>query len=136
MAFRSTTPASAKLFGLDIAGTVSSAIAGAGGVTPAVLIKRGPRVRATADPANGTRSTETRIPCKAIASTRDADGKRLAEVTLLGASIVYQGARIVPEVGDAIEIRGEQLEIGAVPEVDPAAATYTCAAAGGARVLR
>jgi tRNA A37 threonylcarbamoyladenosine dehydratase len=32
MAFRSTTPASTKLFGIDIAGTISSAIAGAGGL--------------------------------------------------------------------------------------------------------
>lgn len=132
MALRATTPASTKLFGIDIAGTVSSAIASAGGVTPAVLIKRGPRVRATADPANGTRSTDTRIPCQAIVDGSDAE----AVITLLGASIVYQGARIVPEAGDAIEVRGRTMEIGERPEADPAAATYTCRAAGAARVLR
>lgn len=131
MAFRSTTPASTKLFGLDLAGTVSSAITGAGGVTPAVLIKRGPRVRATADPANGTRSTDTRIPCQSIDERKDGGHA----VTLLGASIVYQGARVVPEVGDAIEIRGATVEVGAV-EVDPACAAYTCTAAGAVRSQR
>jgi hypothetical protein len=131
MALRSTTPASTKLFGIDIAGAVSSAIAGAGGVTPAVLIKRGPRVRATADPANGTRSTDTRIACRGIDERRDG----AHAVTLLGASIVYQGARVVPEVGDAIEIGGYQVEVGAV-EVDPAAAAYTCTAAGAVRGQR
>jgi hypothetical protein len=33
-------------------------------------------------------------------------------------------------------VRGRTLEIGARPEADPAAATYTCRAAGAARVLR
>ena len=131
MAFRTTTPGSTLLFGLDIAGTVANAIGSAGGVTPAVLIKRGPRVRATADPASGTRSTDTRIPCQAIDEREDGGHA----VTLIGASIVYQGARVVPEVGDAIELRGYQLEVGAV-EVDPAAAAYTCAAAGAARSQR
>lgn len=131
MALRSTTPASTKLFGLDIAGAVASAVASAGGVTPAVLIKRGPRVRATADPANGTRSTDTRIACRGIDERKDG----AHTVTLLGASIVYQGARIVPEVGDAIEIGGYQVEVGAV-EVDPAAAAYTCTAAGAVRGQR
>jgi protein involved in polysaccharide export with SLBB domain len=132
MPFRTTTPGSTLLFGLDIAGTVADAIGAAGGVTPAVLIKRGPRARATADPANGTRSTDTRIPCQAIVDGSDAE----AAVTLLGASIVYQGARVVPEAGDAIEVRGRTMEIGERPEADPAAATYTCRAAGAARVLR
>lgn len=132
---RTTTPASTKLFGLDIAGTVATAIAGAGGVTPAVLIKRGPRVRATADPAGGTRSTDTRIPCRAIVDSKDADGQRAASITLLGATILLAGARVIPEAGDAIEIRGETFEVGGV-EVDPAAATYTCTSAAGARVVR
>lgn len=131
MPFRTTTPGSTLLFGLDIAGTVADAIGAAGGVTPAVLIKRGPRARATADPANGTRSTDTRIPCQAIVDGSDAE----AAVTLLGASIVYQGARVVPEVGDAIEIGGYQVEVGSV-EVDPAAAAYTCTTAGAVRVMR
>ncbi len=131
MALRTTTPASTKLFGIDIAGTLSSAISSAGGVTPATLIKRGPRVRATADPANGTRSTDTRIACRGIDERKDG----AHTVTLLGASIVYQGARVVPEVGDAIEIGGYQVEVGTV-EVDPAAAAYTCTAAGAARSQR
>jgi hypothetical protein len=99
---RTTTPASTKLFGLDIAGTAAGAIASAGGVTPAVLISRGPRVRATASPADGTRSIATRIACRAISSSRDADGQRLASVTLLGATILSAGARVVPEAGDEI----------------------------------
>lgn len=131
MPFRTTTPGSTLLFGLDIAGTVADAIGAAGGVTPAVLIKRGPRARATADPANGTRSTDTRIACRGIDERKDG----AHTVTLLGASIVYQGARIVPEVGDAIEIGGYQVEVGSV-EVDPAAAAYTCTTAGAVRVMR
>lgn len=132
MALRTTTPASTKLFGLDIAGTLSSAISSAGGVTPAVLIKRTPGTRTSGNPAAGTNATEIRIPCQAIVDGSDAE----AAITLLGASIVYQGARVVPEAGDAIEVRGRTLEISERPEADPAAATYTCRAAGAARVLR
>ena len=132
MALRTTTPASTKLFGIDIAGTLSSAISSAGGVTSAVLIKRTPGTRTSGNPAAGTNATEIRIPCQAIVDGSDAE----AAITLLGASIVYQGARVVPEAGDAIEVRGRTLEIGERPEADPAAATYTCRAAGAARVLR
>ena len=135
MTIRSTTPASTKLFGIDVAGTVAGAIASAGGVTPATLIKRGPRERQTADPAAGTRATETRVECQAVAGAEVRDGQRIVEATLLGASIVYAGTRVVPEAGDAIEIRGQQFEIGPIEE-DPAAATYTVKAAAGARVLR
>lgn len=132
MALRTTTPASTRLFGLDIAGTVSSAVAAAGGVTPATLIKRTPGTRTSGNPAAGTNATEIRIPCQAIVDGSDAE----AVITLLGASIIYQGARVVPEAGDAIEVRGRTMEIGERPEADPAAATYTCKAAGAARVLR
>lgn len=132
MALRTTTAASTRLFGLDIAGTLSSAISSAGGVTPAVLIKRTPGTRTSGSPAAGTNATEIRIPCQAIVDGSDAE----AAITLLGASIVYQGVRVVPEAGDAIEVRGRTMEIGERPEADPAAATYTCRAAGAARVLR
>lgn len=132
MALRTTTAASTRLFGLDIAGTLSSAISSAGGVTPAVLIKRTPGTRTSGNPAAGTNATEIRIPCQAIVDGSDAE----AAITLLGASIVYQGVRVVPEAGDAIEVRGRTMEIGERPEADPAAATYTCRAAGAARVLR
>ena len=132
MALRTTTPASTRLFGLDIAGTLSSAISSAGGVTSAVLIKRTPGTRTSGNPAAGTNATEIRIPCQAIVDGSDAE----AAITLLGASIVYQGARVVPEAGDAIEVRGRTMEIGERPEADPAAAAYTCRAAGAARVLR
>lgn len=131
MALRTTTPASTKLFGIDIAGTLSSAISSAGGVTPAVLIKRTPGSRTSGSPAAGTNATEIRIPCQAIDERKDG----AHAVTLLGASIVYQGARIVPEVGDAIEVRGATVEVGAV-EADPACAAYTCTAAGAVRVQR
>ena len=135
MALRTTTPASTRLFGLDIAGTLSSAISSAGGVTSAVLIKRTPGTRTSGNPAAGTNATEIRIPCQAIVDGGGA-GAAITLITLLGASIIYQGARVVPEAGDAIEVRGRTMEIGERPEADPAAATYTCRAAGAARVLR
>ena len=77
------------------------------------------------------RCRRARIACRGIDERKDG----AHTVTLLGASIVYQGARVVPEVGDAIEIGGYQVEVGTV-EVDPAAAAYTCTAAGAARSQR
>lgn len=123
---RTTTAASTALFGLDIAGELHSAIAGAGGVTPATLIKRASRQRATAEPSNGTRVVEERISCRAIREEGGTEGKRTATISLLGASIVSGGARVVPELGDAIEILGERWEVTGAPAVDPVTAIYDC----------
>lgn len=123
---RTTTAASTSLFGLDIAGELAGAIADAGGVLAATLIKRTSRARATADLTNGTRITEERISCRAIRDEAGASGKRTATISLLGATILQDGARVVPEIGDAIEVLSERWEVTDAPTVDPATAIYDC----------
>lgn len=123
---RTTTSASTALFGLDIAGELAGAITSAGGVTAAVLIKRTSRVRATADVTSGTRQTEQSIPCQAIRDEGGEAGKRTASIAILGATALLDGARVAPELGDAITILGEQWEVVGAPTVDAATAIYDC----------
>lgn len=123
---RTTSNASTALFGLDIAGELAGAIADAGGVLAASLIKRTSRARATADLTNGTRIAEASIACRAIRDEAGASGKRTATISLLGATILQDGARVVPEIGDAIEILDERWEITGAPVVDAATAIYDC----------
>lgn len=125
---RTTTAASTKIAGLDLAGIVDREMQRAGLGMPATLHRRASRVVATADPAGGTRAIETAIPCRGIRDEAAKAGVRTVTVTLFGASIVADGARVIPEVGDAVTIRGERLEIVGPIEDDPAAATYTFAA--------
>lgn len=122
---RTTTAASTKIAGLDMAGLIDRETKRAGLGMPATLHRRASRVVATADPAGGTRPIETEIPCRGIRSEVAKPGVRVVTVTLFGASIVLAGERVIPEVGDAVTIRGERLEIVGPIEDDPAAATYT-----------
>ena len=114
--------------GLDLAAVVDRETSAAGLGMAATLHRRTSRVTATSEPASGTRPIETAIPCRGIRSEVAKPGVRVVTVTLFGASIVADGARVIPEVGDAVTIRGERLEIVGPIEDDPAAATYTFAA--------
>ncbi len=122
---RTTTAADTLIAGIDLAGLVDRELSRAQIGSPATLHKRASRVVATADPAGGTRSIETDIPCRGIRSEVASPGARTVTVTLFGASIVLAGARVIPEPGDAVTIRGERFEIAGDVEDDPAAATYT-----------
>ena len=128
---RTTTSADSMIAGIDLAKTLADALKGAQVPRPATLIKREPRERATGNTAGGTRSRVTEIPCSGIREETAKPGKREVTVTLLGATILLDGARVVPVPGDAVTIRGETFEIIAV-EDDPVAAAYvcTCSAAG------
>lgn len=122
---RTTTAASTKIAGLDLAGIVDRETQRAGLGMAATLHRRASRVVATADPAGGTRPIETEIPCRGIRSEVAKPGMRIVTVTLFGASIIDGGVRVIPETGDAVTIRGERFEITGPIEDDPAAATYT-----------
>ena len=128
---RTTTSADSMLAGIDVAKALADALKGARVPKPATLLKREPRERATGNASGGTRSRVTEIPCSGIRDETASSGKREVTVTLLGATILLDGARVVPVPGDAVTIRGETFEIIAV-EDDPVAAAYvcTCSAAG------
>lgn len=127
MARAALDPADLTLFGIDLGAELASAIDSAGGVTPATLTKRATRDRATSDTAGGTRALGTAYPCRVIVEETPGEaGKRMAEVTILAATLVDSaGDRIPPEFGDAITVFGEAWEIIAAPS-GSAVATWTC----------
>ena len=127
MARAALDPADLTLFGIDLGAELASAIDSAGGVTLATLTKRVTRDRATADTAGGTRALGTAYPCRVIVEETPGEaGKRMAEVTILAATLVDSaGDRIPPEFGDAITVFGEAWEIIAAPS-GSAVATWTC----------
>lgn len=127
------------LFGLNIAQIVNDSIASAGGVLPAVLIKRQNTTRAPANVTGGRNPTSTRHSCQGFldnkASNRQggslsttSTGSSRTVAAILGASLP---AGIVPEHDDQIEIEGRTYTITGTPERDPAAALYECELAGG-----
>ena len=91
-----------------------------------------PRAQAQDMPKGGVIKFAMRVPKvdnpHTFSWVYDSNIVRTVTVTLFGASIVADGARVIPEVGDAVTIRGERLEIVGPIEDDPAAATYTFAA--------
>lgn len=125
MTRRTTTAASTMIGGIDLAGQLASGMAAAKVGEAASLVMRTSRQRETANLAGGTRTKETRVPCRGIRDEVAKDGARVVTVTLFGASIVLAGERVIPLQGDAVTIRGETFEIVAV-EDDPAAGAYVC----------
>lgn len=113
------------LAGIDVAKVLADSLKAARVPQPATLLKREPRERATGDLAGGTRSRVTEIPCSGIRDESAKAGRRTATVVLLGATILLDGARVVPVPGDAVTIRGETFEIAEV-EDDPTSAAYVC----------
>lgn len=133
MAHRSTTAAGTRLFGIDIAGEVSSGIASAGGALDATLTKRTAGTRTALDLAGGTNPVQTAYACKGFRSESAGAGARVLTVRLLGATILNGTDRIVPEPGDLITIGGETRAISTEPgsvKHDAAAAVYTCTCGG------
>lgn len=127
MARAALDPADLTLFGIDLGTELAGAIDSAGGVTPATVTKRASRDRATSDTAGGTRALGTDYPCRVIVEETPGEaGKRMAEVTILAATLVDSaGDRIPPEFGDAITVFGEAWEIIAAPS-GSAVATWAC----------
>lgn len=122
MALRTTTPASTKVFGIDIAGTLSSAISSAGGVTPAVLIKRTPRHTHQRRPRGRNERDRDPHPCQAIVDGGGA-GAAITLITLLGASIISRARGSFPRPATRSRCAGDDGDRRA-PEADPAAAEH------------
>lgn len=125
------------VFGLNIAEILESAVSAAGGLRPATLIKVTPGTRTAGSLADGTNPIRVRYQTQGIVeptSKGDWNGqawdmtrRETVTVTLLGAPLTRAGA--VPESGDLVEIEGATYALGQVTR-DPAAATYSCTAAG------
>lgn len=121
-----------NLFGIDIAGIVNTKIADAGGALDVVLIKITQGNRG-ANPTAGRTLIETPYPCKGLVNksnstrlTKSLVKDNFKSVLILGGSLP---PGIFPEQNDRITIAVEGINnvaISAVPERDPAAATYIC----------
>ena len=120
-----------KLFGVDIAGALNTAL---GPLLPSMtLTKVLPGTRSASDPSAGTQPTSRAYPCKGILDTyrtsqidqtivKQGDRKAL----LLGDSLP---SGVVPAPGDTVTAEGAVFTVVAV-ERDPDAATYTCQVRG------
>lgn len=121
-----------RLFGIDIATEVNSAVTAAGGVLDATLIKLTPATRTAGELAGGTNATSASYACKgfreAVANLAPLDltQQQSSTVYLLGASIA-SGA--VPVAGDKVTIESATYTITVV-ERDPAAAVYKLTVSG------
>jgi hypothetical protein len=133
MALRSTTAASTKLFGVDIAGEIGRALGPI--LQAATLTKYTTGSRTALSLAAGTNSTTTAITCRGFRDEKAEAGGRDVTVVLLGSTITNAGVRVVPEPGDTVTIQGETHAVTAV-EHDPAAATYTCTCGGAGPGMR
>lgn len=120
-----------KLFGIDIAKTVNSAMGS--GLLPATLIKTSPGTRTT--PSGGLHPTEQNYPARGIVgdyTDRERAGTDIKSserrILLLGASLP---AGIVPTPGDKITIEGRtyRIVLDGVTR-DAASAAYRCRASG------
>lgn len=130
------TPHTSKIFGLDMAAIVDRSLASAGGVTPITLLKRTPRRVAHDSPAHGSRAAEVEIFARGTFQAADRNGVQGGEVTLLGASLVLDGERVAPEVGDAVEVGGLVYELDADASAikgDPAGASWSFRVVGPGR---
>ncbi len=124
-----------NLFGLDIAGIVNSAIAGAGGVLSGTLIKTAPGTRTSGSLAGGTNPVETTHTFKGFidkgSETRFAGQLQTVDgevVSILGASLLNG---VVPEVNDKITIEGAEYELVRLLRRDPGAALFEFEVEGG-----
>ena len=125
------------LFGLDIAGIVSDAIAGAGNLRPATLVKVTPGTRTVGSLSTGTNPTQASYTTQGVfepttkgdwnGSSWDMTRREVGTVTLLGKPLTAAG--VVPEAGDLVTIEGATYSISAVSR-DPSAASYTCTVTG------
>lgn len=134
------------LFGLDIAGIVSDALATAGGLPVATLIKVTPGTRTAGDLAGGTNATTARYPTTGIAepgSDRDfsagagwqATERARCTISLVGKALTDAG--VAPAVDDQIEIANAQgvvetwtIKVQDPDGRDPAAAMYVSICVG------
>lgn len=129
------TPHTSEIFGIDLARTVAKALQDAGGLTPMVLLKRTPRRPAVSSPAHGSRAVEVEIACRGTFEAADRNGTTGGKVMILGATIVHDGQRVAPEIGDAIEVGGLTYELDAEAGIkgDPAGASWMFAVVGPGR---
>ena len=119
-----------ELFGIDIAKVVNDAIASAGGVLDATLIKVTAGTRTAGSLTSGTNPTESPLRCKGFYD--DAQKSRFPNTlvqkdtriaAILGASVP---GRVAPEPGDKITLENETSEVLEILERDPASALYLC----------
>ena len=118
-----------ELFGIDIAGLVNDAIAGAGGVLPATLHKRTPASRTAGSLTGGLNVTYVDHACRGFMERKTSQAMmegalviRSGErVSILGASLP---AGVVPEAQDDVTIEGARYKVRGVRDRDPAAALY------------
>lgn len=128
-----------RLFGIDIAQVVASAIGQAGGLERAALVVVRPGVRDEDNPTRFGEEELTRYPCQALVAEWSAGvelvNRVAAEIVLIGKTLA--GGTVVPAVGHRIELRGVTYTIAdpgngkAAVEADPALATYTCRVRAG-----
>lgn len=117
----------AKLFGIDIAKTVNSAITDAGGVQTGSLSKKTTGTRTPGSLTAGTNPTSTVHSFKGFAETKGENrpGSSAptsnAVVSILGASI---NPVAIPEVNDKATIDGSTYTLLELLDRDPAAAMY------------
>jgi len=117
-----------NLFGLDIAGIVSTALDAAGGLLPAVLTVVTPGTRTVGAIASGTNPTSTDYPCKGIVSdyaVGQVDGFLIQagdrKVLLIGKTI--NGGATEPKPSDRVTIEGRPYTVVNVTR-DPAGACF------------
>lgn len=118
-----------KLFGVDIAAIIDSAMSG--GLLDATLHSVTPGTRTPGDPTSGTQPTEVARSCKGMVDDY-TDGQIDGMLVQVGDRIVLLiGNSIdglaVPEPGDGVTIEGVRYFVVRVKR-DPAAATYVCQA--------
>lgn len=116
-----------KLFGVDIAAIIDSAMSG--GLLDATLHQTTPGTRTPGDPTGGTNPTTVDAACKGMVddyADGEIDGTLVLvgdrKVLLIGNSIA---GLLVPQPQDGVTIEGERYTVIRVKR-DPAAATYLC----------
>lgn len=121
----------ADLFGLDIAGIVNDAIAGAGGVRPGTLTKTTPGTRTPGSLTGGSNPTTTThsfngfTETKEVRRTGQVGASSMAVVAILGASVTPAAT---PEVNDTALIDGVTYTLVELLKGDPAGAVFEFAA--------
>lgn len=122
------------LFGLDLGGIVETALDSAGGLRPATLVRVTPGDRTPGNLTGGTNPDATSYPTQGTVTRGNATDpgtltrRETVSVMLLGAPLSRAG--VAPEVGDRVTVDGVTYDVTGPVDSDPAAATYTFAAAG------
>lgn len=115
------------LFGLDIAGILSTEISKAGGLRPGTLVKSTPGTRTGGSLTGGTNPTTTNHTLQGFVENREVrlkgqvSASLVPVVAILGASV---SPVAVPEVNDKVTIDGVTYTLAELISRDPASALF------------